>query len=344
MTNPKKADDFSNLADRRAYLDGLPDDRVRITTTPTQKRLKAANDNTRLAALEAVDALLAPHMPISLPDPFETLDKDAVGSGWRMRPDIQEIKRAMLGRVVVRTGQGRTHAERWRNRTWHIGALTFTMSERTERGPVLALGKVVTGDIAIPAGAMIGRGLSKKGSLKPSEYRTFEKPATKATRSVAGMRSYVDLAGAWEPEPFRRVPIQPLPPGRTPFFHGSDDNAAAASRVLAAARAKTAVLPPTTYLPSGYGNPDGFLGGVSRIHGSGSSHDGHAKRAADEAVRVIVQKWLAQNLDGNDMRILSIATSSATASEASADLGMTRQRYVAAANDALGKVATLLAA
>ncbi|PAQ05219.1 hypothetical protein [Mesorhizobium temperatum] len=167
MTNPKNAEDFTSLASRRTWLDDLPDDRVRITTTPTQKRLKASNDNMRLAALEAVDALLAPHVPDCLPDPFETLDKEAVGAGWRMRPDIQEIRRSMFGRVAVRTGHGRTHSERWRHRTWHIGALTFTMSVRSERGPVLVLGKVVTGDIRIPAGAMIGRGLSKKGRARP---------------------------------------------------------------------------------------------------------------------------------------------------------------------------------
>ena len=55
----------------------------------------------------------------------------------------------MIGRVAVRTGHGRTHSERWRHRTWHIGALTFTMSERSDRGPVLAFGKVVTGGIKI---------------------------------------------------------------------------------------------------------------------------------------------------------------------------------------------------
>ena len=83
---------------------------------------------------------------------------------------------------------------------------------------------------------------------------------------------------------------------------------------------------------------------MSQVHGGGSSHDGHAKRAADEAVRIIVQKWLAENLDGDDLHILSLATSSATASEAGVDLRVTRQRYVQAANDALEKVAKLLAA
>ncbi|MER8743867.1 hypothetical protein NKH54_12355 [Mesorhizobium sp. M1004] len=345
MNHPKRAEDFVNLAARRTWVDSLPDDRVRITTTPTQKRLKAANDNKRLAALDAVDALLAPHVPDCLPDPLETLDKEAVGAGWRMRPDIQEIQRAMLGPVFVRLGKGKTHAERWQYRTWHVGALTFTMSRRTERGPVLALGKVVTGDIIIPAGAMIARGLTKKGrTLKPSEYRTYEKPAIKATRSATCLKDYVKLAGAWQPEPFRRVPIQPLSSGRTPFFSGANDRAVAASAVLAAAYANTPVLPAVTYLPTAYGAADGFTGGVSRVHGSGSSHDGHAKRAADQAIRMIVQKWLVEHLDSFDMRILSLATSSATASEAGNDLGVTRHRYVQAANDVLEKVALLLAA
>ncbi|PAQ05218.1 hypothetical protein CIT26_30935 [Mesorhizobium temperatum] len=131
---------------------------------------------------------------------------------------------------------------------------------------------------------------------------------------------------------------------RTPFFSGVKDGAAARSAVLAAAYANTSLPPPITYLPTGYGDPDGFIGGVSRLHGGGSSHDGHAKRAADAAVRIIVQKWLAENLDCDDMRILSLATSRVTAAEAGADLVMTRQRYVRAANDALGKVAMLLAA
>jgi hypothetical protein len=46
---PKMAGSFVNIADRRAWLDSLPDDRVRITTTPTRKRLTAANDNLRLS-------------------------------------------------------------------------------------------------------------------------------------------------------------------------------------------------------------------------------------------------------------------------------------------------------
>ncbi|QKD04268.1 hypothetical protein [Mesorhizobium loti] len=343
--NPKRAEDFASLADRRTWLDSLPDERVRITTTPTQKRLRAANDNKRLAALEAVDALLAPHVPNCLPDTFETLDKEGVGAGWRMRPSIQEIQRAMLGRVFVRTGLGQTHSERWQYRTLHIGALTFTMCRRTERGPVLAFGKVVTGDIIIPAGAMIGRGLSKKGTtLKPSEYRTFEKPAIKATRSATCVRDYVNLAGAWEPEPYRRVAIQPLSAGRTPFFSGANERAIAASALLAEAYANTPNLPLVTSLPTAYGAADGFTGGVSRVHGSGSSHDGHGKRASDEAIRTVVKRWLSEKLDGFDMRILSLATSSATSSESGANLGMTRHRFVRAANDALEKVAMLLVA
>lgn len=336
-TAPVRAEDFATLADRREWLAGLPDVRVRIATTPTKKRLLAANDNRRLDALEAADALLAPHVAECMPDTIEAMDKAAVGAGWRMRPSVDEIERAMkTGRVAARTAKGRTHAERWRYRTWHIGPLVFTTTRRTERGPVLIMNEVVMGDIRVPAGAMIEREQTSRGKpLKPSEYRTYEKAEPKAKRSARRVREYLDLGGTWgnyeswagrllgEPRPLE----QP-----------------AAAMELATAYGNTPVLPPVTYLPTSNGDPDCFIGGVSYMSGNGSGHSNHAKRVQDEAVRILVQKWLAEHLGGDDVRILSLATSSATAAEAGADMGMTRQRYVQVASDVLDRVAVLLAA
>ncbi len=349
--SPRHADEFATLAERRAWVDSLPDERVRITTTPTGKRLRAANDNSRLAALAAIDALTAPHQPDCLPDPAVMMDKEAVGKGWRIRPSEGEMWRAWtLGRVAVRSAPGRIHAERSSGGTVHIGPLVFTRTRRTERGPVLMMGEVVTGDITVPAGAMVERGRTRKGAvLKPSEYRTYERPDAETKRRAEldtkrAIKAYLKLSGTWDgyenwADRMGGVArsIERPPAARDLVAAGVDGAIDLASARL------NAGLSPAAKCSDGYLWRGHWHGGVTRTDGRAGGHDGHAKRAHDAAMRILTQKWLAERLDGDEHLILALATSSATASQAGADLGMTRQRFVRAANDVLKKVSTLLA-
>ncbi len=347
---PRHIDSFVALAERRAWLDSLPDARVRISTTPTEKRLRAANDNQQIRTLDALDALLAPHAPVAANanDPDTALPTSAAqpGRGWRMRPTIGEMELASVGRVAVRSARGRTHAARSRGGTIHIGDLVFTKQATTERAPILVLGEAVMGDVHVPAGAMIGRGISKNGKvLKPAEYRTYEKSAGKPRRGKGAIRDYLKLGGTpW--------PVQFLDGDFAPGFvcRGREKQGAAAlleqlgldgSVPFDAARSN-AGLPPSGKGDDGYWWDGDWFGGVSRCHGGGTPSDGNARRANNEALRMIVQSWLRRELSRGDMDLLEFAISGATATEAGDALGMTRQRYVQAANDAVDRVSAIL--
>lgn len=217
--------------------------RHRGTTTPTEKRLRAANDNDRLNALAAYKAATDPISTFAVPDLADgalTVDKPTPGDGWRMRPGTGEIAAAIaLERVAIRTAAGRRHADRARGGTVHIGPLVFTKRAYFERGPMLVAGEVASGSVRVPAGAMIERGRTAKDKpLKPTEHRTYEQSTSKAPEPDS--ETYLKMLPARsEGEPHRRVAL--VAPGGQPRALEPTPQAKAAGEILEAAWAKTDV-------------------------------------------------------------------------------------------------------
>ncbi len=336
------ANSFPTLADRRAWLAALAEEeRSRITTTPTRKRLKAANDNRKVAALDAFEAIEEPHSGAIVADTkSEPMDPAASGKGWRFRPSVGEISAAMAtGRVAYRTAPGRTHAERMAGGTYHVGPLVFTKARRTEPAPVLSFGEVVTGDIVVPAGAMIARGISRRGKpLKPTEYRTYQRTDKAAKRRAAlegkrAVESYIALRGTWA----GFVSWADRVGGDARLLERPD-----AARILADAIANTPSMPCVKLCPPAILADGHWLGGVSRPSGVASGHDGYAKSIADEANRVRVQTWLQERIAPEDMVLLRHATSRATADEIAAELGITRQTAVKRMDASLDRLSLFL--
>lgn len=338
---PRHADAFNTLAERRSWIAGLKmqkndSDIEPVLACPTLARLKKSGDKRAGTLLQWVDMMAPLHMSGQLSaandnaptedgwerslwaEPQDKGDKLDADMLLEIRPTINELMSAS-GRVSVRSK--RSFSGKWNALTRHTHQLVVGKHKGRSRTAV-GLDEIV--------GWFDRNGIERRAGVSLAG----PKGGSKQSRSAADIARYLDRPGS----PFPR-PWLAFDGGRQ---SERTETAIAAQAVLDDAVANTLTMPNPTRCPTAIAEGAHWIGGmVSSSGGAGGSLD--ASAIESEIARTATARSVRAKLGAGTVAILDMAATRMTAIEIGREFGFDgkyAERWaIAAINMAIDKIA-----